>query len=739
MGVKHSLRILTVFCVALTCGCSHFQEWRANGKVGPDHRAPTANVACEWQQFNSPYVIAGQNAVTDDSWWGVFNDPEILRFVDVANSGYLPLKSAMLRVQEQCFIRNIAVGNLFPQQQEAFGRYNRLQFGENGNQFGIPGFGQSFDLYEVGFNASWEIDVWGRLRRLVESSAAEVQASVEDVHDVRLSLTADVVSSYTLIRVLQQRIQIARDQVKAQQETLRLAEVRLKNGSSTKLDVTQATAIVESTKATIPQLESELRQANNQLCLLLGVPTQVLFDEGNIGDIPGTPEQVVVGLPRDLLRRRPDIRRAERKVAAQSAQIGVAAAELFPKFALRGTINWQSFKLSNLIESASNGGAIVPGFAWNLLNYGRLKNQVCVEKTRLEQALVAYRQAVLNANAEVEDALTAFVKKKEEIAAIQQAVEATRESLEIATKQYREGSVDLDRVNNLRKDLIRQLDLETAAQGQAAIALIRVYKTMGGGWQLGSGSVVSPQPLLPTPAADPTTDSTEEASEESESTTPTEQSDFETDLEDPMPQATDLEQIFSDPRESNRVQPSLPPREGMAAIPTRNVRNQIAPTQPFSIPVSPPATQRPQPLQRPLSSPATQGDRNANFRRTSGVAFVPIRRSSQLRSGLARTGGTESAATLTKLSTIPETKYVPMRSSSQQYLLPGPSQTPTVAPLKTRSVPLEGAEVLNPFFGQTLSTVPVAATAPQGSLGGPALNGSNIPMSQARNSINISR
>lgn len=503
MSVKHSLRIISLLWLVSASGCTHFQEWRANGKVGPNHRPPTANVACEWQQYNSPYVIGTQNAVVDDSWWEVFNDAEILRFVSTANSGYLPLKSAMLRVQEQCFIRNIAVGNLFPQEQEAFGRYNRIQFGENGNQVGIPGLGQSFDLWEMGFNASWEIDVWGRLRRLVESSTAEVQASVEDVHDVRLSLTADVVSTYTLIRVLQQRIQIARDQVEAQEKTLRIAEARLKNGSATKLDVTQATAIAESTRATIPQLESELRQANNQLCLLLGVPTQVLFDDKNIGEIPSTPEQVVVGLPRDLLRRRPDIRRAERKIASQSAQIGVAAAELFPTFALRGTINWQSFKLSRLFESAANAGAIAPGFRWNLLNYGRLKNRVCVERTRLEQAIVGYRQTVLNANAEVEDALTVFVKKKEEIVAIQRAVEATRESLEIATTQYREGSVDLDRVNNLRKDLIRQLDLETAAQGQAAIALIRVYKTMGGGWLPGSGNVISSQPAVPTEATVP--------------------------------------------------------------------------------------------------------------------------------------------------------------------------------------------------------------------------------------------
>lgn len=637
MSVKHSLRLLTLVSLALACGCSHFQEWRTNGKVGPNHRPPTANVACEWQEYNSPYVIAAQNAVVDDSWWEVFGDPEILRFVSTANSGYLPLKSAMLRVREQCFRRNIAVGNLFPQEQEAFGRYNRIQFSDNGNQVGIPGLGQSFDLYEMGFNASWEIDVWGRLRRLVESSTAEVQASVEDVHDIRLSLTADVVSTYTLIRVLQQRIQIARDQVKAQNETLRIAEARLKNGSATKLDVTQATAIVESTKATIPQLESELRRANNQLCLLLGVPTQVLFDDQNIGDIPSTPDQVVIGMPRDLLRRRPDIRKAERTIAAQSAQIGVAAAELFPTFALRGSVNWQSFTFSDLFEGAATGGAIAPGFRWNLLNYGRLKNRVCVEQTRFEQAVVGYRQAVLNANAEVEDALTAFVKKKEEIEVIQRAVEATRESVRIATTQYREGSVDLDRVNNLRKDLIRQLDLETAAQGQATVALIRVYKTMGGGWMPTNGMVEIQPTIAPTGSElRPAPENSASPSGASESST---DDAVETDQpmpgepmpEEPMPQATELQ------RDNLNKQPDTDDASD-AMLDLRGV--QTSPMVPT-----------------PQARNTAPGQ-NLASRQTANVAFVPIR--SQL------TATPRQTSTSSQHSTSPLPNVLPPPSTFQR-------------------------------------------------------------------------
>ena len=467
--------------VALT-GCIHLKQWKQSGKVGPDHGAPPAVVNSQWNELNSPFVISADHCTDADGWWHVFADPEIDQLVALANRDNLPLKAALLRVQEQAYLRSIAVGELFPRAQ-GFGEYQRNQFSQNGNLFGVPGFGNSFDLYQMGFNASWELDVWGKLRRRVESADAQFQASREDEYDVRLTLTADVVATYVEIRVLQRRIQIAHDQVEAQSETLRLAESRFENGATSKLDVSQAKVLVETTRALIPQLENELIQANNRLCLLLGTtPNQHYVNAA--GQIPQPPGEVVVGVPLDLIRRRPDIRRAERDVASQSALVGVAAAELFPKFALRGTVNWQAFDFNSLFESASNGGAVIPGFQWDLLNFGRLKNNVKVQETRLEEAIVGYQQAVLNANSEAESALSSYVKKKEETAALRLAVKATEESLTVARKQYKEGNTDLDRVNNLRKELIQQLDNLTLAEGQVLIALIRIYKTMGGGWTI---------------------------------------------------------------------------------------------------------------------------------------------------------------------------------------------------------------------------------------------------------------
>ena len=272
-------RFCCLILIPFVLGCSHFHEWKRSGKVGPDYQTPIANVAPSWNQFNSPNVISANNAVDNCQWWSVFGDSEIDKLVHQANTNYLPLRVAILRVNEQIFRRRIAVGNLAPQQQEAFAEYQRLQFSENGNPIGIAGIGNSFSLYDVGFNVNWELDIWGRLRRLVESSDAQLQVSIEDEHDVRLSLTSDVVATYIEIRVLQQRIRIARDQIEAQNETVRIAASRFENGNSSKLDVTQAKSNAETTAATIPDLQSQLRQANNRLCLLLGIPPTVLFDE----------------------------------------------------------------------------------------------------------------------------------------------------------------------------------------------------------------------------------------------------------------------------------------------------------------------------------------------------------------------------------------------------------------------------------------------------------------------------
>lgn len=468
---------------AVSPGCARLSELKNNGKVGPDYQPPNACISEAWLE-NGPHFIAAQHAIEDDQWWHALGDPALSNLVQRARCGNLTLKQAMLRIQAQSLRRDITVGNLFPQAQAGIADYQRIQFSENGNQIGIPGLGNSFDLFRFGFNASWEIDLWGKLRRQVESADGQLGASVEDMHDVELSLIAGVATKYTQIRVLQEQIRIAREQVLAQTETQRLAQTRVEVGTGNYLDVSQALATVEATKVVIPNLQASLRQANNDLCLLLGIPSVLLFDEHNPAPIPALPTELVIGMPRDLLRRRPDIRNAEREVAAQSALIGVAAADLLPAFTLRGAIDWQAFEFQDLFDAGSLGGAIIPGFQWNILNYGRIQNNISLQETLLMARVEEYRQTVLNANAEVENALVAYSKKIEELETLRKSIEATRRSLELAEIQYGEGDTDLDRVNNLRKELIARLNDEAAANGLAAVYLIQVYRTLGGGWKL---------------------------------------------------------------------------------------------------------------------------------------------------------------------------------------------------------------------------------------------------------------
>lgn len=479
--------ILSLFIATTALGLSptaQAQSLLGRKLVGPDYQRPAAATTENWIDFNHPGVISAIHGVDDQQWWNVFGDAEIPKIVAVANRNNLPLQAAILRVREQSYLRAVAVGNLFPQGQEAFAEYQRQQFSENGNPFGIPGFGNTFDLFQMGFNASWEIDLWGRLRRTIEASTASVHASIEDERDLRLSLTADVISAYVEIRVYEQRIRNAREQLAAQEETLRIAASKFENGSESKLDSTQATATLEVIRSNIPGLESELRHANNKLCLLLGIPPRDLSETMGVGFIPETPDSIVVGVPVDLLRRRPDIRRAERAVAQQSALIGVAKADLYPAFSLRGTVNWQSFTFSDLFSSGSNGGAIIPGLRWDILNYGRIKNRISAQEARFCESVILYRQSVLNAHTEAENSLHGFLKKKEQVASLERAVQATRESLETGIKQYQAGTIEYDRLNDLRKELLEQLDLLAIERGKATLFLIRVYRTMGGGWAI---------------------------------------------------------------------------------------------------------------------------------------------------------------------------------------------------------------------------------------------------------------
>lgn len=488
-----------VMCVLALAGCAELKQWAHQGKVGPNYRKPAAPVASEWIDFNDPRVINERCAVEEGAWWHALDDPVLHQLMLDAYEQNLSLRAAGMRVLEARAQRAVAAGLLLPQAQQATGSYTRIQVSQKGNSIGLPVLPlRAFDFWSTGLNVGWELDVWGRFRRNLESADAVVDASIEDYDDVLVCLVAETAAAYVELRAFEQRLEYARANLKSQEGSLKIAESRFRNGAVTELDVTQAKSNLADTEALIPVLEKGSRLANNRLCVLLGTPPRDLRSHIGTAPIPTAPAEVIVGIPAELLRRRPDVRRAERQVAAQSARIGVAAADLFPSFAISGAISWQANTFSSMFSSGANAGAVGPAFNWNILNYGRIRSNIIAQDAKFQELAIQYQETVLEANAEVEDAIVSFLKAQDQVQSIQRGVDASERSVELALIQYREGSTDFNRVFNLQSALVRQQDALASAQADVTTSLVQIYKALGGGWRIRFGRAA--RRSRPTPA-----------------------------------------------------------------------------------------------------------------------------------------------------------------------------------------------------------------------------------------------
>jgi NodT family efflux transporter outer membrane factor (OMF) lipoprotein len=366
-----------------------------------------------------------------------------------------------------------------------------------------------YPTWATGFNLSWEADFWGRYRRGVESANASLDASVENYDDALVTLLADVATNYVQYRIAQQRIRIAQENVRIQEGILSLTQDQLKAGTASRLDVAQARTVLEQTRSTIPALRITLGQANDALCTLLGGPPRDLEPELGPGPqldgslIPSLPTSVAAGIPADLLRRRPDIRSAERQVAAQSAQIGVAEADLYPTIFINGTFGLEARDIPHLFETQSFMGTFTPNFKWNILNYGRILNNVRLQNARTEELIATYQSKVLTAGREVQVALRGFLRSQDQAAALARSVQAAKEATEVGMQQYRAGTIDFNRVFNLETARVQQQDQLAVAQGNVALNLINVYRALGGGWDVTWAKRAADQELtIPLPARD---------------------------------------------------------------------------------------------------------------------------------------------------------------------------------------------------------------------------------------------
>jgi NodT family efflux transporter outer membrane factor (OMF) lipoprotein len=468
-------------------------QWIRNGfKVGPNYGQPPAPVAAEWIQANDPGV---QNQHLQD-WWQVFRDPTLDSLIITAYEQNPTLRIAGTRVLEARAGQAIAVGNIFPQTQQATGSYARVNLNPNLPLIGPllnslpPGQrSQAFNNWFDGFNMSWELDLWGRIRRNIESNNASLDASVEDYDAALVTLLADVATNYVQYRIAQQRIKIARDNVRIQEGTLALAADKFRVGTTSRLDVEQARTVLEQTRSTIPSLQITLGQANDTLCTLLGMPPRDLEPDLGPGPelgsspMPSTPAWVATGIPADLLRRRPDVRSAERRVAAQSAQIGVAEAALYPTIAINGFLGWDAADFSKFFETKSFIGAVFPSFSWNILNYGRIKNNVRLQEARTQELIATYQNTVLSAGREVQTPLRGFLRSREQADDLDRSVKAATAATQLGVQQYRTGIIDFNRVFNLETTQVQQQDQLAVAAGNIALNLINVYRALGGGWE----------------------------------------------------------------------------------------------------------------------------------------------------------------------------------------------------------------------------------------------------------------
>jgi NodT family efflux transporter outer membrane factor (OMF) lipoprotein len=459
-------------------------------KVGPDFRTPAARVSDNWQEAGDPRVKT--QTAEYRNWWQAFHDPALDRLIAQAYRENLSLRVAGVHVLEARAQLGIAVGGWYPQTQQAFGSVEKIRVSGRSPQAAFNS-NLAFAQDELGLRAAWELDFWGKFRRAIEAADASLAASVADYDSALVSLTGDVASYYIQVRTLEKRLNIARQSVATQTETLKIAEARFRHGTTTQRDVEQAKTILTNTQATIPALEIQRRQTQNALCILLGQPPGPLADlTKSPGEIPAPPPQVAVGIPADLLRRRPDIRAAEARAAAQCAGIGVAKADLYPSFSLTGTISLQAstvpgFNLADIWQYRSRNATVGPSFTWDILNYGRLTNQVRVQDARFQQLLLTYQNAVLKAQQEVEDALTAFLQSQARARSLAESVDAARRSFDLAVLQYRGGTTDFTTVLTAQQALLNEQDSLAVTLGDISRGLVSIYRALGGGWQLREG------------------------------------------------------------------------------------------------------------------------------------------------------------------------------------------------------------------------------------------------------------
>jgi outer membrane protein, multidrug efflux system len=450
--------------------------------VGPDYTPPETPVsASDWH--NSLQMSPMAEEIHPQGlamWWTAFHDPKLTELIERAAAGNLDRKKALARVRESRARRGIAEANLFP-------TINTTGSGTWTNASNSRGHRETNELFSTGFDAGWEIDIFGGVRRSVEAADADLQAVQEGLHDVLVSLLAETALNYVEVRSYQSRIATVEENIKSQNETYQLTVWRNQAGLSDELAVQEAKYNLENTRSQIPPLHTALEEALNRIAVLLGQQPGAVHEElKEIQPIPTASSRIVIGVPAEMIRRRPDIRQAERELAAQTARVGVATADLYPKLQLTGAISVEALSFRNLARNVTSLDHYVlsggPGVSWTIFDAGAIRQNIVVQSALQEQALIQYESSVLNAVEEVENALVSYADEQQRMENLRLAAQAAQNAADLAQLEYQAGLSDFVNVLLAQRSLLSFQDQLVQSDSTTISNLIRLYKALGGGW-----------------------------------------------------------------------------------------------------------------------------------------------------------------------------------------------------------------------------------------------------------------
>lgn len=462
--------------------------------VGPDYKPPQADMNAEFHQLRQEAGLTAGKPAQLAHWWTTLGDPALNSLIDQAVGQNLDLRDAASRLRQARALRNSASGQRFPTL-NANGSAQRSRASENATPKAARGGDLTSNMYSAGFDAGWELDLFGGIARSVEAAEADVGAAADYRRDVMVSVLAEVALNYVEARSFQDRLAIARENLDSQTETFNIIQSRHAAGLTQDIDLERARSNMENTRSRIPELSTQLTRAKNRLATLLGDKPGALdtvFDKS--APVPDPPVEVAIGVPADLLRRRPDIRRAERVLAAETARVGVATAELYPKLRLTGSVGLESLTSGNLFETASRTFGIGSIVDWPLFSGGQIRSRIQAQSEVQQQAYIGWQSAVLAALEDVDNAVTAYANEQIRHASLQRSAKSAAHAATLARSRYDSGVADFIEVLDAERERLSAQDALAASNAEVTTDLIRLYKALGGGWQSLANAPPTPAP-----------------------------------------------------------------------------------------------------------------------------------------------------------------------------------------------------------------------------------------------------